>query len=116
MKQELSKKLQEVLNSPLEGDKLRLALETEIAKMFPYDHTERSPVKACGLDEDFEFRLVHMGNISEAVEKVEAAMSKRQISYLFLKETIREGSSKSYSDRSSMPELSDWIEGLFRKR
>ena len=116
MKQELNKKLQEILNSSLEGDKLRLALETKIAEMFPYDHTEGSSVKACGLDENFEFRLVHMGNISEAVEKVEAAMSKRQIAYLFLKETIRERSSRSYSDRSSMPDLSDWIEGLFRKR
>ena len=116
MKQELSKKLLKVLNSPLEGDQLRLALETEIAKMFPYDHTEGSPVKACGLDEDFEFRLVHMGNISEAVEKIEAAMSKRQIAYLFLRATISEKSSKSYSDGSSMPELSDWIENLFRKK
>ena len=115
MKQ-LSKKLQEILNSSLEGNKLRLALEVEIAKMFPYDHTEVSSAKACGLDEDFEFRLVHMGSMSEAVEKVEAAMSKRQIAYLFLRETIRDGSSKSHSDRSSMPELSDWIEGLFRKR
>ena len=116
MKEELSKKLLEVLTSPLEGDKLRLALETEIAKMFPYDHTEKSSVKACGLDEDFEFKLVHIGNMSEAVEKVEAAMSKRQIAYLFLKETVRERLSRSYSDRSSMPELSDWIEDLFRKR
>lgn len=116
MKQELNKKLQEVLNSPLEGDKLRLALETEIAKMFPYDHAERSPIEACGFRSDFEFELTHVGTISEAVEKIELSLSKRQLAYLLLRETIKEKPSRSYSDKLSVPNLSNWVEDLFRKK
>ena len=116
MKEKLCKKLLEVLASPLEGDKLRLALESEIAKMFPYDHTERSPIKACGFEDDFEFELAHMGTISEAVEKIELGLSKRQLAYLLLRETIKEKPSRSYSDKLSVPNLSDWVEDLFRKK
>ena len=116
MKEELSKKLLEVLTSPLEGDKLRLALETEIAKMFPYHHAERSSIEACGFRSDFEFELTHVGTISEAVEKIELGLSKRQLAYLLLRETIKEKPSRSYSDKLSVPNLSDWVEDLFRKK
>ena len=116
MKQELSKKLLEVLTSPLEGNKLRLALETAIAEVFPYDHAERSPIKACGLEDDFEFELSHFGTISEAVEKIEIGLSKRQLAYLLLKETVQEKLSRSHRDKPSMPDLSNWIEDLFRKK
>ena len=116
MKEKLCKKLLEVLASPLEGDKLRLALEAEIAKVFPYDHTERSPIKACGLEDDFEFELSHFGTISEAVEKIEIGLSKRHLAYLLLKETVQEKPSRSHRDKPSMPDLSNWIEDLFRKK
>ena len=116
MKQELSKKLLEVLTSPLEGNKLRLALEKEIAKMFPYDHHQRSPIKACGLEDDFEFELSHIGTISEAVEKIEIGLSKRQLAYLLLKETVQEKLSRSHRDKPLMPDLSNWIEDLLKKK
>lgn len=113
MKDLLKYKLEEVLNSSLTGDKLRLALEQEIAKIFPYNHEEHSPVKACGLDEDFEFQLAHVGTISEAVEKVEKSVSKRQLSYMFLKAVIGE---KPKKIQESPQELSNWIEALFRPK
>lgn len=116
MKEKLSKKLLEVLASPLEGDKLRLALETEIAKMFPYDHAERSPTKACGFEDDFEFELSHIGSISEAVEKIELGLSKRQLAYFLLKGIVAEKPSRSYSDKPLMPDLSNWIEDLLKKK
>ena len=116
MKQELTKKLLEVLASPLEGDKLRLALEAEIAKVFPYDHTERSPIKACGFEDDFEFELSHTGTISEAVEKIELSLSKRQLAYFLLKGVIAEKPSRFYNDKPSIPDLSNWIENLLKKK
>ena len=116
MKEKLCKKLLEVLASPLEGDKLRLALETEIAKMFPYDHTERSPIKACGFEDHFEFELSHIGTISEVVEKIELGLSKRQLAYLLLKRVVAEKSSRSYSDKPLIPDLSNWIEDLLKEK
>ena len=113
MKDVLRYKLEEVLNSSLTGDKLRLALEQEISEMFPYSHEERSPVKACGLDEDFEFQIAHAGTLSEAVEKIEKAVSKRQLSYMFVKAIIGE---KPKKIQESPQELSNWIEALFRPK
>lgn len=113
MKDLLKYKLEEVLNSSLTGDKLRLALEQEIAKIFPYNHEERSPVKACGLDEDFEFQMAHAGTFSEAVEKVEKSVSKRQLAYMFLRAIIVDGPKKT---QERPQELSSWIEALFRPK
>ena len=113
MKDVLRYKLEEVLNSSLTGDKLRLALEQEISEMFPYAHEERSPVKACGLDEDFEFQMAHAGTFSEAVEKIEKTVSKRQLSFMFVRAIISEKPKKT---QEQPQELSNWIEALFRPK
>ena len=113
MKDVLRYKLEEVLNSSLTGDKLRLALEQEISEMFPYSHEERSPVKACGLDEDFEFQMAHAGTFSEAVEKIEKSVSKRQLSFMFVRAIINEKPKKT---QERPQELSNWIEVLFRPK
>lgn len=98
MRNDIKKKINEILDSDLKGTELMLALENEIAKLAPFDHNNPDSIEASGLEDDIDFEFSFIGSMSMAVEKLITSTSKREIAYIFLKGIIPEQQDDIYSN------------------
>jgi hypothetical protein len=113
MNRELLKtQLSKILDSELSDSEIELALENAISGQLPYNHYERSPAKACKLDEPITFKLESMGTISEAVEKVDKMYTKRKLAFILVQNIIRDGEKETPIDLLES-DLSSWIKKLY---
>lgn len=90
MKNDIKKKINELLDSDLEGLELTLAIEKEISKLLPFDHSNNDAIVASGLKEDTNLEFSFVGTMSNAVEKLVNTVSKRELAYIFLEELAKQ--------------------------
>lgn len=98
MKNDIRKKINEILDSDLEGLELTLALEKEISKLLPFDHSNGDAIVASGLKDATNFEFNFFGTMSNAVERLVNTVSKREIAYMFLEGIAKQKNSDTMYD------------------
>jgi len=67
-----------------------LAVEAELALLVPFNHEAPKTIEACGINkEDIPEIEIHSANTSEAVEKIETMLTKRELTYALAKEMMK---------------------------
>lgn len=100
------------LEGELQGSKLVIALEKEIAKLIPYKHEEDDMFKACNITVPEQVEAVSGTCGSKVIEQLEATLTKRQLAFMFL-QTAMEGQNRGEQPESSRRSISsDSLEKL----
>lgn len=68
------------------------AIETELAKVIPFDHESDSTMDACGITNNIMLNVMHEGSKSETIERIEQSLSKRKLAFVFF-QTIEKSKS-----------------------
>jgi hypothetical protein len=81
-----------------------LAVEAELALLVPFNHELPKAIDACGINkEDIPEIEIQSKSTSEAVEKIETLLTKREIAYALAKEmSLTKEMSKSHIDTMEM--------------
>lgn len=87
------------LEGELQGSKLVIALEKEIAKLIPYKHEEDDMLKACNITVPEQVEAVSGTCGSKVIEQLEATLTKRQLAFMFL-QTAMEGQNRGEQSES----------------
>ena len=92
------------LEGELQGSKLVIALEKEIAKLIPYKHEEDDMLKACNITVPEQVEALAGTCGSKIIEQLEATLTKRQLAFMFLQtamESQNRGGQPGSFERSS---------------
>lgn len=67
-----------------------LAVEAELALLVPFNHEAENSIEACGINkEEIPEIEIEAKSTSEAVEKVENMLTKRELTYALTKEMMK---------------------------
>lgn len=93
------------LEGELQGSKLVIALEKEIAKLISYNHEEKDMLKACNITVPEQVEALSGTCGSKIIEQLEATLTKRQLAFMFLQTAMesqnRGGQSESFGRSTS---------------
>ena len=73
-------------------------LEAEISKMYPFDHSEESVLKACNTTAPEGFGVSNKSTISQLVEEIESKFTKRQLALICISAIMNERKKEETSD------------------
>lgn len=106
------------LEGELQGSKLVIALEKEIAKLIPYKHEEDDMLKACNITVPEQVEALAGTCGSKIIEQLEATLTKRQLAFMFLQTAIesqnRGEQSESFGGSERESKLMDLRSRLMR--
>lgn len=81
-----------------ESPQLVKSLEAEISKIYPFNHSEESVLKACNTTAPDSFGISNKATISQLVEEIESKFTKRQLALICITAIMNEGKKEETSD------------------
>lgn len=112
MREEIQKKINLLFSSGLSTSRLVRAIEIEIAKLIPYDHSKPETFDACNIDaQHIGLAIEGRSSASSIIENIESQLSKRELSFVLFNQLTSEIDSR-VSKTSSDRDFKDYIKKL----
>ena len=82
----------------LEFSEIVESIEAEISKLYPFDHSQESVLKACNTTAPEGFSVSSKATVSQLVEEIEGKFTKRQLALICISAITNERNKQETSD------------------
>lgn len=88
----------------LEFSEIVQSIEAEISKLYPFDHSQESVLKACNTTAPEGFSVSSKATVSQLVEEIESKFTKRQLALICISAITNE---RKKQETEQLPETSN---------